>query len=179
MNAGSPLVFRPNLAQRAFCVLLCAGSWIVGIRTLKLLLERMPSLLYALKLAHGAGEPTLWLRVVLVSAVAACFVGGLILLLSLMAMLLVEGTSVLVDELGISVDCSALPPFLAKRLGAGRLTWKEVTALEKRGFCFVLRGGGKDPDRVQSCPNALRFILVDELERLIHLILERSPNLRF
>jgi len=170
------------MTQRAFCALLCAGSWIVGIRTLMLLLERMPTLHLSLKVAHASGEPVTWLWVVLVSAIAACLAGGLILMLSLVALLMVEGSQVLVDELGISVDYSTLPPFLARRAGAGRLSWKEITALEKGGFFFILRGGGKDPDSVSTIQPrvpALRFIFVDELERLILLILERSPNLQF
>jgi hypothetical protein len=48
----------------------------------------------------------------------------------------------------------------------------------------VLRSGGEDDSgpasiRAANRPPALRFLLVDELERLILMILERSPNLRF
>lgn len=61
-------------------------------------------------------------------------------------------------------------------LGAGRLTWKQISRLYRRGPLFVLRGGsGEGPPG----PDRVRFLLVEDLERLVHLILERSPNLRF
>ena len=39
MSATSPLVFRPSIAQRTLSVLLCAGSWLVGVRGLYLLIN--------------------------------------------------------------------------------------------------------------------------------------------
>jgi hypothetical protein len=73
---------------------------------------------------------------------------------------------------------------LARRLGAGRLSWKEINTLEKHRLFFVLRGtegdGASRPSiNASDKPVVLRFLLVDELERLILTILERSPNLRF
>lgn len=181
MSTSSPLVFRPSLAQRTVSALLCAGSWIVGIRTLALILQNLPRLYWALKQAQAAGEPTLWLWTGLISSVAACLTGGVLLLLGVLALLLVEGSQVLVDELGITVDLGGMPGFLARRLGAGRLAWKDVSAFEKRSFFFILQGGGDTSNNASISMNAsaLRFLLVDELERLVLLILERSPNLRF
>jgi hypothetical protein len=118
----------------------------------------------------------------LVSAVAACFAGGVLLLLSILALVLVEGSQVLVDELGIAVDLGGLPGFLSRRMGAGRLVWKEITDIEKGNFFFLLHGGGnqgEDPSPLAGRPSVLRFLVVDELERLVLLIIERSPNLRF
>jgi hypothetical protein len=182
MTVSTPLVFRPSLAQRTVAALLCAGSWIVGIRTLALLLQNLPRLHWALRQAQEAGEPTAWLWVGLVSAISACFAGGVLLLLSVLALVLVEGSQVLVDELGIVVDLGGLPGFLARRMGAGRLVWKEITAIGKGNFFFLLQGGGnpgEDPPSLAEHPSVLRFLVVDELERLVLIIIERSPNLRF
>jgi len=128
------------------------------------------------------GEPTAWQWLGLVSAISACCAGGVLLLLSVLALVLVEGSQVLVDELGIAVDLGGLPGFLSRRLGAGRLTWKDITGIGKGHFFFVLQGGGSPEDAALPAtrrPPILRFLVVDELERLILLIIERSPNLRF
>ena len=58
MTATSPLVFRPSLAQRTLSALLCAGSWLVGVRGLYLLINNLPRLMAAERLASVAGEPT-------------------------------------------------------------------------------------------------------------------------
>lgn len=182
MTASTPLVFRPSFLQRTVSALLCAGSWVVGIRTLALLFQKLPVLLDVLRQAQAGGESTFWHWTLLVSAIAACLAGGILLLLSVLALLLVEGSQVLVDELGISVDFGGLPNFLARRLGAGRLVWKDISSFGKRHFFFVLEGGaspdGDSPAGVGR-PVRLRFLVVDELERLVLLILERSPNLHF
>ncbi len=102
--------------------------------------------------------------------------GSLLLLGTLLGLLMVEGSQVLVDDLGLSVEHNALPVPLARRLGAGRLLWKQVARLERSGPFFALRGGG-DPDSLRKDPD-LRFLMVDQLERLVLMILERSPNLK-
>jgi hypothetical protein len=184
MSTATPLVFRPSVAQRSLVGLLFAGSWVVGIRLLILLIHNLPRMHANLRLAQASAEPTAWIWVGLGAAVTACLLGSLLLVLSLMAMLLVEGTQVLVDEMGISVEYLAVPRRFARWIGAGRLGWKEISTLEKHRLFFVLRGGG-EPDPKASPKTTitqaltLRFLLVDELERLILLILERSPNLRF
>jgi hypothetical protein len=84
--------------------------------------------------------------------------------------------------MGIAVECLAVPRRFAQWLGAGRLTWKEIHSLEKHPLFFVLRSGGADdPSAItlKADRPVLRFLLVDELERLILMILERSPNLHF
>jgi hypothetical protein len=182
MSTATPLVFRPSLAQRSLTGLLFAGSWIVGIRLLVLFLQNLPRMHAALKLAQVSEEPTLLIWVSLAAALAACVLGGLLLVLSLTAMLLVEGTQVFVDEMGIAVECLAVPRRFAQWLGAGRLTWKEIHTLEKHRLFFVLRSGGADEPgaiTLKADRPVLRFLLVDELERLILMILERSPNLHF
>jgi hypothetical protein len=131
-------------------------------------------------LAEAAGEATAWLKVILVADCAACVAGGMLLLLSLLAFLVVEGTQILVDEMGLAVEVSTLPGPLARRLGAGRLGWKQITHLEKGLVFFRLRGGGEGQMPLPGLkPPTLRFLVVDHLDRLIHLILERSPNLGF
>ena len=184
MSTATPLVFRSSLAQRSLAGLLFVGSWIVGIRLMVMFLHNLPRMFAVLKLAQASGEATFLPWLSLVASIAACTVGGVLLVLSLAAMLLVEGTQVMVDELGIAVECLAVPRRLARRLGAGRLSWKEIRTLEKHRLFFVLRSGGEDPAaraslRPAGKPVVLRFLLVDELERLVLTILERSPNLRF
>ena len=184
MSTATPLVFRPSVAQRSVVGLLFAGSWVVGIRLLMLFIQNLPRMYGALKLAKASEEPTVWLWVSLVATITACLLGGILLVMSLTAMLLVEGTQVFVDEMGISVECLAVPRRLARWIGAGRLSWKEIHALEKHPLFFVLRSGGDTEEEETSIkaanrPPVLRFLLVDELERLVLMILERSPNLRF
>lgn len=178
MSVGSPLVFRPSFAQRAMAVLLFAGSWLVGVRALAQILEHLPHLRAGLKLAEATGEPTWSFWVALVAAVAAMVVGSLLLLITLLCVLLVEGSQVLVDDLGIAVEHNALPPSLARRLGAGRLLWKQISRLERRWAFFVLRGDGDGARTTAAKDPTLRFLMVDELERLILTVLERSPNLK-
>lgn len=177
MSVGSPLVFRPSFAQRAMAVLLFAGSWLVGVRALAQILERLPLLRASLKVAEAAGEPTWSFWVAIVAALGAVVAGSLLLLGTLLGLLLVEGTQVLVDELGLSVEHNALPAPLARKLGAGRLPWKRISRLERSGPFFVLRGGG-DPGGGGPKDPILRFLMVDELERLVLMVLERSPNLK-
>ena len=184
MSVATPLVFRPSATQRTLGVLLFAGSWLVGIRALFLLVSNMPRLTAALRQASALGEPTvaLWFWVVL--SVLLCLAGGILLFLSLVGLILIEGTQVVVDETGITVDHAGLPRPLARRLGAGHLPWKHLLRLEKGQIFFILRGGvppGEATDSLHALnlPPTLKFMLVDELERLIHIILERSPNLTF
>lgn len=184
MSTTTPLVFRPSVAQRSVVGLLFAGSWIVGIRVLVDLIQDFPRMHAAIQLAKVSNEPTVWLWVSLGAGLAACALGGVLLVVSLLVMLLVEGTQVLTDELGIAVEYLAVPRSLARRFGAGRLTWKEIGGLEKHRLFFVLRSqperqGDHDSIREASRPPVLRFLMVDELERLVLLIIERSPNLRF
>lgn len=177
MSAGSPLVFRPSFAQRAMAMLLFAGSWLVGVRALAQILERLPVLRASLKVAEAAGEPTWSFWVAIGAAIGAVAAGSLLLLGTLVGVLMVEGSQVLVDELGLSVEHAALPAPLARRFGAGRLLWKRVSRLDRSGPFFVVRGGGDPEAQGPRDPN-LRFLMVDELERLILTILERSPNLK-
>jgi hypothetical protein len=177
MSVGSPLVFRPSFAQRAMAMLLFAGSWLVGVRALAQILERLPILRASLKAAEAAGDPTWSYWVAVTAAFGAVVAGGFLLLGTLVGVLMVEGSQVLVDELGLTVEHGALPAPLARRFGAGRLLWKQVSRIERSGPYFVLRGGGEPIVHLRKDPT-LRFLLVDELERLVLTILERSPNLK-
>lgn len=177
MSVGSPLVFRPSFAQRSMAVLLFAGSWLVGVRALAQILERLPVLRASLKVAAAASEPTWSFWIAITAAIGAVVAGGLLLIGTLLGLLLVEGSQVLVDELGLSVEHNALPAPLARKLGAGRLLWKRISRVERSGPFFVLRGGG-DPGQSGPQDPTLRFLMVDELERLVLMVLERSPNLK-
>jgi hypothetical protein len=177
MSAGSPLVFRPSFAQRAMAMLLFAGSWLVGVRALAQIMERLPVLRASMKVAEAAGEPTWSFWIAVIAAFGAMVAGGLLLLGTLFGVLMIEGSQVLVDELGLSVEHNALPAPLARKFGAGRLLWKRISRVERAGPFFLLRGGGEPGYTGPRDPN-LRILLVDELERLILTILERSPNLK-
>jgi hypothetical protein len=111
------------------------------------------------------------------AAVGAVVAGSLLLLGTLLGVLMVEGSQVLVDELGLAVEHNALPAPLARKFGAGRLLWKQISRIERSGPFFLLRGGGDPGSQDRKDPN-LRILLVDELERLILTVLERSPNLK-
>ena len=158
-------------------MLLFAGSWMVGVRALAQIMERLPVLRASLKVAESAGEPTWSFWIAVAAAVGAVVAGSLLLLGTLLGVLMVEGSQVLVDELGLAVEHNALPAPLARKFGAGRLLWKQVSRLERSGPFFLLRGGGDPGSKDRKDPN-LRILLVDELERLILTILERSPNLK-
>jgi len=158
-------------------MLLFAGSWLVGVRALAQIMERLPVLRASLKVAEMAGEPTWSFWVAVTAAFGAVVLGSFLLLGTLVGVLMVEGSQVLVDDLGLSVEHSALPAPLARRFGAGRLLWKQVSLIERSGPFFVLRGDGEPNLSLRKDP-VLRFLLVDELERLVLIILERSPNLK-
>ncbi len=158
-------------------MLLFAGSWLVGVRALAQIMERLPVLRASLKVAESAGEPTWSFWIAVTAAIGAVVAGSILLLGTLVGVLMVEGSQVFVDDLGLSVEHNALPAPLARRFGAGRLLWKQVSRIERSGPFFILRGGG-DPVRLDQKDPNLRFLLVDELERLVLTILERSPNLK-
>jgi hypothetical protein len=158
-------------------MLLFAGSWLVGVRALAQIMERLPHLRASLQVAEAAGDPTWSYWVAIVAALGAVVAGSLLLVGTLLGVLMVEGSQVLVDDLGLAVEHNALPPPLARRLGAGRLLWKQIARVERSGPFFVLRGGG-DPGHTGPRDPDLRFLLVEELERLVLTVMERSPNLK-
>jgi hypothetical protein len=158
-------------------MLLFAGSWLVGVRALAQILERLPVLRASLRVAETAGDPTWSYWVAVTAAFGAVVAGSFLLLGTLVGVLMVEGSQILVDDLGLTVEHSALPAPLARRFGAGRLLWKQISRIERSGPYFVLRGGAEPIVSLRKDPT-LRFLLVDELERLVLTILERSPNLK-
>jgi hypothetical protein len=176
MKPLTPLV---SLPQRAVAALLWVGSWVVGVQCFTLLVEHFPRILALLRAAEAAQEPELLYWAQLGALVLGAVLAGVVLVASTLGLLLVEGLQVMADELGIAVELFTLPGPLARRLGAGRLPWKHVTALERRGPFFVLRGHGRTPGSSSPPDPVLRFLMVDEMERLVLMVLERSPHLRF
>jgi len=184
VSATSPLIFRPNLGQRGLAALLCVGSWLVGIRAMSMLVNAVQGLATILHQALALGEPTSRLWMVLALSLLLCFMGGTLLLCSTLGLILVEGSQVVVDESGVTVEHAGLPRPLARRLGAGHLPWKYVARMEKGKIFFLLRGGLPPTEAATSAAagvarTTLRFLIVDELERLVLVILEKSPNLTF
>jgi hypothetical protein len=176
---GTPLVFRASFTQRAMAFLIFAGSWLAGVRAITDVVKRAPGIHIALQVARAADEPTglLWTLLLLSFGVAA--LAGALLLFSLLFLLLVEGTFITLDPAGLVVDIVALPAPLARRLGAGRLAWKRVASISRKGFFFVLKGNaGGPPEPGELLDRDLRFLLVDQLERLVLMIMEKSPNIR-
>jgi hypothetical protein len=161
-------------------LLLCAGSWLVGARALASLLEQMPLLHAVIVQARAVGDDPWMAWLLMALSIAAVLVAGILLLASILGLVLMEGTQVLADELGITVELAYLPRGFAHWLGAGRIPWKQVSTLKRAGPLFVILGDAKDhagESREPSSP--VRFLVVDEIERLVHLILERSPNISF
>ncbi len=180
MNTSTPLVFKPSHLHRTMALLLCSGSWLVGARALASLWQEMPRLHSIIVEARSAGEDP-WLAWLLMTlSIAAVLIGGLLLVASILGLLIIEGTQVLVDELCISVELAYLPGPLAHWLGAGRLPWRHVSAIRRSGPFFIIMGDGRNPEdsEIQTL-DPIRFLMVDELERLVNLVIERSPNLSF
>ncbi|MBS1784252.1 MAG: hypothetical protein JST24_02350 [Acidobacteria bacterium] len=176
---GTPLVFRASSTQRVMAFLIFAGSWLAGVRAITDVVHRVPGLHFALQAARAADEPTALLWTLFLSSFLVAALAGALLLISLLFLLLVEGTQVTLDPIGIAVENFALPAPLARKLGAGRLAWKRVAALDRKGFFFVLKGNaGGPPEPGEPLDRDLRFLLVDQLERLVLMIFEKSPNLR-
>ncbi len=144
------------------------------------LLQQMPRLNAIIVQARSAGEDPWMAWLFMTLAIAAVLAGGVLLLASILGLVIMEGTQVLVDQLGITVELAYLPATFGQWLGAGRLPWRHVGALRRTGPFFVILGNGRNPDEQSMEPlPPLRFLVVDELERLVNLILERSPNISF
>jgi hypothetical protein len=181
MVAATPLVFRPSVAQRLLAGLLCLGSWLVGIRALAMLMANLPRWMTLIRTAQAQGEPTLLRWGIVVAAVAACLACGMALLMTVTGYVLIEGCQVLVDDLGLAVEYSTLPGPLARWFGAGRLSWKQILKVDKHGWSFVVKGNHLITAAAAAADTkhtlSLRFMMVDDLERLILLILERCPHI--
>jgi len=177
MNGAAPLAFRASAAQMAVTASLALGCLHVAVRGGYMVAQNLPRVWGQLRLAHSlGGEPTgpIWLS--LAAAILALLVAGTAMALSALALLLVAGTRVLIDEHGIAVSCRLLPGPLAGRLGAGRIRWEDVTGVGRRRMRFVV-AGRKGPDD-PGASGRVAFLFVDGLERLMFLVMERSPNLR-
>jgi len=176
MNTATPLIFRASAIQRAIAVTLVLGCLLVAGRGMSLMIQNLPRIWYQLKLAQSQSEPTTLIWLSLATAFIAMLITCAVLLLAMLAFMLIEGTQVLVDELGITVECPLLPGPIARRFGAGRLSWKSITKIERRKMCFVLHGDA-EPNSANG-KEIVSFLLVDKLEHLIFLIMEHSPNLK-
>lgn len=174
MPTLTAVAFRASFLQRAMGILLFAGSWMVGLRMGADGAQRIPQLWHLLKEARE-GEAVLW--IMLAVTVTAAALSILLLLFSLMVVLLLEGTQVLVDDLGLAVEIALLPSGLARRLGAGRLAWKRVGRVRRKGLFFLIESAEPPAPGRPEDPR-LRFITVEELERLVLLIIEKSPNVK-
>lgn len=160
-------------------LLLFAGSWLLGLRALAHLVSQFPAIWAYLRLSQAEGDPTFTIWVALVLAVLTCLTGGVLLLFSGIFLLIIEGTQVLVDDEGLTAEHTLLPHSLARRLGAGRLGWKQIGRLDKGFWFFVVRPyeKGSKEETPLALPT-LKFLMVDQLDRLVFTILERSPNLK-
>jgi len=177
MNSTTPLIFRASAAQRAVAVVLSLGCLLVAAYGAMLVIQNVPKIWHQLKLAQSqVGESTALIWLSLILACVALLVAGAVFLLAVFALTLIEGTQILVDDIGITVECYLLPGFIGRKFGTGRIIWKNVTKVEWRRMCFVLQGQ-TEPNVLKS-KEIIRFLIVDELEHLIFLIIERSPNLK-
>jgi hypothetical protein len=176
MNDASPLVFRASAAHRAVTVSLALGCLLVSVRGGFSVVQDAPKMLEQLKLAHSLGEPTTAIWLSLTASLLAILVAGTVSVLSVLVLALVEGTQILVDECGISVDCPLLPRPLARMLGAGRIPWESVSSVGRRWMRFVVTGNAV-ANGSKGC-HSVGFLFVDQLERLMFIIMERSPNLK-
>ena len=176
MNSTTPLIFRASAVQRAIAVTLALGCLLVAGHGVSLMIQNVPGIWYQLKLAQNQSEPTTLIWLSLVAACTAMLIAGVVLLLAMLVLMLIEGTQVLVDELGITVECPLLPGPIARCFGAGRIPWKDITKIERRKMCFELHGS-TEPNSANG-REIVRFLFVDKLEHLIFLIMERSPNLK-
>ncbi len=177
MPTVTAAAFRASFAQRAMGILLFAGSWMVGLRIGVELVERLSHLWRLLKEAHLSGAGTTGIWILLGATVIGAALGLLLLAFSLLVVLMLEGTHVLVDDLGVAVEINMVPSGLARRLGAGRLAWKRISRIHRKGAFFILEGGAEVEEGHIQDPT-LKFITVDELERLVLIVLEKSPNVK-
>jgi hypothetical protein len=177
MNDAAPLAFRASAAQRAVTVSLALGCLLISVRGGHIAVESVPKVLGQLKLARSmGGEPTFFIWLGLVASLLALLAAGTVLVLSVLVLVLVEGTQVFVDADGIAVECPLLPAPLTRRLGAGRIRWENVRGVGRRKMRFVVTG---DTDsNASKRGGSIGFLFVDELERLVFLIIDRSPNLK-
>ncbi|MCL1893237.1 MAG: hypothetical protein FWG02_03225 [Holophagaceae bacterium] len=177
MSVASPLIFRASPIQRAIAMILGVGCLLVLGRGVPLIAQNIPRMWYQLRLAQSQSmEPTTMIWLGIVSAIIAILLGGIILVLTILILVQIEGTQIIVDGHGIAVKCTLLPYQIAKRFGAGHITWKDVSQIERRGIFFVLIGF--TAPKQQNRNTIIKFFVVDQMEQLICLIIERSPNLK-
>jgi len=177
MTAISPLVFRASPAQRAAALVLALGCLLVSGRGMSLMIQTFPQMWFQLKVAQSQpGEPTFFIWASLAAACLAVLVSATVLVSVIVMFLLIEGTHILTDEFGICVECQLLPLPIARKLGAGRIPWKNVTKIERRRIYFVIHGEEKPESPLNNA--MIKFLLADHLDRLIFLIMDRSPNLK-
>ncbi|MFM8234233.1 MAG: hypothetical protein ACKN9J_03995 [Holophagaceae bacterium] len=139
--------------------------------------EKLPSLWTQVHFLKLQGESPEFLYGSISLLAVSGVTSVVVLVLSLLFLILVETTQVVIDDLGITVQHHFIPAGLSRYLGGGRLPWKQIVKLRRRFFLFQLHA---EPD--PETPHSLKvlqihFVLVDYLEELITIIVNKSPRL--
>jgi len=173
----TPSVFRASLMHRGVSLVVFFVCWFFSLNILQHFMTTYPLSAYELYEARLSGIswgiPQVKFTLLILGLIASVF----ILLWSLVVFLIIETTQVMIDDLGVFIHHAFLPQWLSRRLGSGRLSWKHIIQFDKKFFFFKVVGEPVS-DQHQTSP-ILRFILVDHLEELVIIILERSPQLRW
>ena len=149
-----------------------------------MLIEYVPKLMVNIQRARLAGESTCMFWVCIVVLTVGCLLGGFLLVTSILGLILIESTNITVDKIGITISYELLSRRLATYFGAGYIPWNKVVRLEKHGVFFVLYSEQPNVnDGSVFSPyhsgSSVKFIVVQELERLVLTIIEYSRNITF
>jgi len=178
-SSPSPSIFRASFFQRVLSFVIFCGCWFSCMSMLRQVVEKLPSLWTQAHFLKLQGESTSFLY----SSIGILAISGLmsmvILVLSVIFLILVETTQVVIDDVGITVQHHLIPSWLSRQLGGGRLTWRRIVRLQRKFFLFQLKAES-DPE----IPEPLRvlqihFVLVEYLEELITIIVNKSPHLKW
>jgi len=184
MTTDAPLIFRPSPFHRLFAILLCIGSWMTGIRGLAVIIECVPKFMVNVQRARLAGESTFILWVCIVVFAVGCLLSGVFWVASILVLMIIEGTNITVDKIGINVEYELFPSRMATYFGAGYMPWNRVVRIEKHGVFFVLYGeqlsaNSGSVDLTYKFRSSVKFIIVQELDRLVLTIIKCSDNITF
>ncbi len=143
------------------------------------IIERLPFLWTQVHFLKLQGESPGFLYGSIGILIVSGLLSVVILILSIIFLILVETTQVVIDDIGITIQHQVIPAWLSKRLGGGRLTWKRIVRLQRKFFLFHLSA-----EIDQEIPESLavlriHFVLVEYLEELITIIVNKSPHLRW
>jgi len=178
-SSPSPSIFRASFFQRSLSFVIFCGCWLSSMSMLRQVAEKLPSLWTQVHFLKLEGESASFLY----GSIGILAISGLaslvVLLLSLLFLILMETTQVVIDDIGITVQHHLIPLWLSRQLGGGRLTWKRIVRLKRNFFLFQLKA---EPD--PETPGSLKvlrihFVLVEYLEELITIIVNKSPHLKW